>query len=87
MSFVLAHRPHELLGQESLGFRKALVVDRKTYTMDIRQGGYVFKLKTPVFVNVEEGRIRGIVKRAIDFPIPKWNAEVGAYVMPDEHGR
>ncbi|HKU39936.1 MAG TPA: L,D-transpeptidase, partial [Polyangiales bacterium] len=83
MSFVLAHRPHELLGQETLGFRKALLVDNKSYLMDIRQGGYVFKLKTPLFVNVEEGRIRGLVKKAIDFPIPKWNPDVGAYVMPD----
>jgi hypothetical protein len=83
MSFVLAHRPHELLGQESLGFRKALVVNSKTYLMDIRRGGYVFKLKTPLFVNVEEGRIRGVVKKAIDFAIPKWNPDVGAYVMPD----
>jgi hypothetical protein len=83
MSFILAHRPHELLGQETLGFRKALVVDDKTYVMDIRQGGYVFKLKTPLFIHVDEGRIRGVVKRAIDFAIPKWNADVGAYVMPD----
>jgi hypothetical protein len=83
MSFVLAHRPHEHLGQETLGFKKQLWVNDKPYLMDIRQGGYVFKLTTPLFVNVEEGRIRGQVKHAIDFPIPKWNAEVGAYVMPD----
>jgi hypothetical protein len=83
MSFVLAHRPHEHLGQESLGFKKALYVENKSYLMDIRQGGYVFKLETPLFVNVEEGRIRGQVKRAIDFAIPKWNVDANAYVMPD----
>ena len=83
MSFVLAHRPHELQGQETLGFRKALTVNNKTYMMAIQQGGYVFKLKTPLFVNIEEGRIRGVVKKAIDFAIPKWNPEVAAYVMPD----
>jgi hypothetical protein len=83
MSFVLAHRPHEHLGQESLGFKKQLIVNNKSYLMDIRQGGYVFKLATPLYVTVEEGRIRGQVKRAIDFAIPKWNAEVNAYVMPD----
>jgi hypothetical protein len=83
MSFVLAHRPHEHLGQETLGFKKQLWVNDKPYLMDIRQGGYVFKLTTPLFVTVEEGRIRGQVKHAIDFPIPKWNADVGAYVMPD----
>lgn len=83
MSFVLAHRPHEHLGQETLGFKKQLWVGDKAYLMDIRQGGYVFKLQTPLFVNVEEGRIRGRVKHPIDFPIPKWNVEANAYVMPD----
>jgi hypothetical protein len=83
MSFVLAHRPHEHLGQETLGYRKQLVVGNKSYLMDIRQGGYVFKLSTPLFVNVEEGRIRGQVKHAIDFAIPKWNPDANAYVMPD----
>jgi hypothetical protein len=83
MSFVLAHRPHERLGQEALGYKKRLAVRDKNYLMDIRQGGYVFKLKSPLFLNVEEGRVRGSVKRAIDFPIPKWNPDYGAYVMPD----
>lgn len=83
MSFVLAHRAHEHLGQESLGFRKQLIVNDKSYSLDIRQGGYVFKLATPLFVNVEQGRIRGQVKHAIDLAIPKWNADANAYVMPD----
>jgi hypothetical protein len=83
MSFVLAHRPHDHLGQESLGFKKLLNVNGKSYLMDIRQGGYVFKLQTPLYVNVEEGRIRGQVKHAIDFAIPKWNPDANAYVMPD----
>lgn len=83
MSFVLAHRPHEHLGQEALGFKKLLNVEGKSYLMDIRQGGYVFKLQTPLYVNVEEGRIRGLVKHAIDFAIPKWSAEANAYLMPD----
>ncbi len=83
MSFVLAHRPHEHVGQQSLGFRKQLTVNEKTYLMNIREGGYVFKLQEPLLVNVAEGRIRGLVKRAIDIAIPKWNEEYGAYVMPD----
>jgi hypothetical protein len=83
MSFVLAHRPHERLGQEPLGYKKRLLVKDRSYLMDIKQGGYVFKLKSPLFLNVEEGRIRGSVKHAIDFPIPKWNPDYGAYVMPD----
>jgi hypothetical protein len=36
-----------------------------------------------LFVTVEEGRVRGVVKHAIDFPIPKWNVDADAYVMPD----
>ena len=52
--------------EESLGFKKQLWVNDKAYLMDIRQGGYVFKLQTPLFVNIEEGRIRGQVKHAID---------------------
>jgi hypothetical protein len=83
MSFVLAHRPHEHLGQETLGYKKFLNVNGKSYLMDIRQGGYVFKLQTPLYVNVEEGRIRGQAKHAIDFAIPKWNVDANAYVMPD----
>lgn len=83
MSFVLAHRPHEHLGEEKLGFKKFLSVGDKSYLMDIRQGGYVFKLQTPLYVNVEEGRVRGQVKHAIDIAIPKWNADANAYVMPD----
>ena len=83
MSFVLAHRPHERLGSEFVGFRKQLVLDDKSYMMDIKNGGYVFKLKTPLLVNVEEGRVRGQVKAPIEIALPKFNPDVGAYLMPD----
>jgi hypothetical protein len=83
MSFVLAHRPHDRMGQEPASFKKPIVYKDLTYMVDIKQGGYLFKLKTPLFVNVEEGRIRGQVKAPIGIAIPKYDPEIGAYVMPD----
>jgi hypothetical protein len=83
MSFVLEHRPHTRLGNEHLGFKKQFTYEDQTYLMDIKEGGYVFKLDTPLKVNVEEGRIRGKQKTPIEFEIPKWNVDVGAYVTPD----
>ena len=90
MSFVLAHRPHHRLGQDTLNYKKTIVHDEDgtpvEYLIDIPKGGYVFVLDTPVLVNVEEGRVRGDVKAPIEFPIPKYNEEIGAYVMPDGTG-
>jgi hypothetical protein len=83
MTFVLAHRPHQRLGQEQIGFRRFVPWQGKSYLMDIPLGGYTFKLDQPLIVNVEEGRIRGRVKAPIEFPIPEFNAELRAYVMPD----
>jgi hypothetical protein len=45
----------------------------------------VFELAEPLKIEVLEGRIRGQVKKAIDFPIPKYDEKLGAYVMPDGH--
>jgi hypothetical protein len=83
MSFVLARRPHDRIGSEYLGFRKQLAVGNQSYLMDIKQGGYVFKLKTPLLVNVEEGRVRGQVKAPIEIAMPRYNTDLHAYVMPD----
>lgn len=83
MSFVLAHRPHERAGQVAIGYKRFLAVQGKSYVLDLPQGGYVFKLNTPVLVNVEPGRIRGSLKVPVEIAIPKFNAERGGYVMPD----
>jgi len=83
MSFVLAHRPHERVGQEQIGFRRYVSWKGQSYLMDIPQGGYTFRLAKPLLVNVEEGRIRGRVKAPIEFPIPEFNQQLRAYVMPD----
>lgn len=83
MSFTLAHRPHRRAGQQRLGFRRELVHEEETYRMEIDEGGYVFELETPLRVEVLEGRIRGDRRTPIDHPMPKFDDEVGAYVMPD----
>ena len=83
MSFVLSHRPHDRMGQEPASFKKPIVYKDLPYLVDIRQGGYVFKLKSPLFVNVEEGRIRGQLKAPIGIAIPKYDPELSAYAMPD----
>jgi hypothetical protein len=83
MSFVLAHRPHTRLGQEHLDFKKVITYEDNDYLMEIPEGGYVFQLQEPLFVNVEEGRIKGQVKDPIEIAIPKYNQEIGAYITPE----
>jgi hypothetical protein len=83
MSFVLGHSPHKRSGQQPLAFKKMLVHEDKTYELDIKQGGYLFTLERPIKIEVLEGRVRGDVKKPIEAPIPKWNADYGAYVTPD----
>jgi hypothetical protein len=83
MSFVLEHRPHTRLGNEHLGFRKEFTYQDVKYNVAIDEGGYVFKLDTPLKVEVGEGRIRGKQQTPVEVEIPKWNADVGAYVTAD----
>jgi hypothetical protein len=83
MSFVLKHRPHQRRGQQRLSFRRELEHDGETYLMAIDEGGFVFELDEPLRITVHEGRIRGRRRTPITEPMPKWNEEVGAYVMPD----
>lgn len=83
MSFVLRRRAHQRHGQQQMAFRRELVHDDQTYLMAIDRGGYGFELNEPLRVTVREGRIRGRRMTPIPHPIPKWNSDVGAYVMPD----
>jgi hypothetical protein len=83
MSFVLAHRPHRRVGQEQLSFKKTLEYENETYDVELKQGGYIFELLTPLKVEVLEGRIRGQVKAPIEFAIPKYDEARGAYVTPE----
>jgi hypothetical protein len=86
MSFVLAHRPHQRLGLQSLGWKKEYEYEEEKYELEVKQGGYIFELDEPVFVEVMEGRVRGDVKRPLDFVIPKFDPDAGAYLMPDGGG-
>ena len=83
MSFVLAHRPHVRVGHQALSFRRPFEYEGHDYLMEIDRGGYVFQLERPVHVNVLEGRIRGDLQHPIEYAIPRFDEEVGAYLLPD----
>ena len=83
MSFVLAHRAHNRMGQQVLGFRRDLVADGHTYNLAINRGGYVFELVEPLHVTVLEGRIRGDRSSPITTALPRFDSEMGAYMLPD----
>lgn len=86
MSFVLAHRPHKRWGQQPLAWKKEYEYEDETYELEMKQAGYLFELDTPLRVEVLEGRVRGEVKQPLDFVIPKFNPDAGAYLMPDGGG-
>lgn len=83
MSFVLAHRSHRRVGQQEIAFRRNLEHEGNTYSLAIDQGGYVFQLEEPLVINVLEGRIRGNRRTPIEHGIPKFDSEIGAYILPD----
>jgi hypothetical protein len=82
-SFVVDHRPHKREGHQPMNFVMNLEYEQEQFRIHIKEGGYVFKLDKPIFVTVEEGRVRGNIKKPILTAIPKFNAECQAYVMPD----
>lgn len=83
MSFVLAHRRHTRVGQQTVAFRREVEIEGHRYAMEINQGGYVYQLAAPVRVEVLEGRIRGELMQPVVEPLPRYDATVGAYVLPD----
>ena len=83
MSFVLQHRPHTRYGSQPMEYRREFEYEDEIYVMEFDKGGYNFVLEEPLPVEVLEGRIRGQVKEAIDVALPRFDREVGAYVMPD----
>ncbi|MGF1467610.1 MAG: L,D-transpeptidase [Sandaracinaceae bacterium] len=83
MSWVLAHRPHRRVGHVPHAFRRELEHDGRTYELAIDQGGYAFELERPVPVVVLNGRIRGSRSTPIEIALPKYDRDVGAYVLPD----
>jgi hypothetical protein len=83
MSFVLRHRPHRRKGQDPLNYGRRFEYEGKTYSFALTRGGYVYELEQALPVRVLPGRILGARTSPIDHPIPQYNREVGAYVMPD----
>ena len=82
-SFVVNHRPHQRQGHAPASFYMGLEYEGEKHAISIKQGGYVFKLDKPIFVMVEEGRIRGSVERPVTTLIPKYHEECKGYYMPD----
>jgi hypothetical protein len=82
-SFIINHRPHHREGHQPTNWWLNFEHEEVPYTLAIKQGGYVFKLDKPIFVTVEEGRIRGSVKQPVVAAIPKYIAECTGYYMPD----
>ncbi|MET0343476.1 MAG: L,D-transpeptidase [Polyangiales bacterium] len=82
-SFVVAHRPHQRWGHAVTDYVLDFEYDGEPQQIDIKEGGYVFKLEKPIFVTVEEGRIKGKVMEPIETPIPKFNTACKGYYLPD----
>jgi hypothetical protein len=82
-SFVLNHRPHIRTGHQETDFTLELDYDDEHHKIEIKEGGYVFRLNKPIFVTVEEGHIKGVAEHAIENAIPKFNAKCKAYYLPD----
>lgn len=82
-SFVVSHRPHVRTGHQPTAFVMDFEYEKERQHLEIKRGGYVFKLDRPIFVTVEEGRIRGKLDRPIAHAIPKFNTLCKAYYLPD----
>jgi len=83
MSFVLEHRPHTRIGQQPMVYRREFEFEEQLYVMEFDQGGYDFELAEPLPVDVLPGRVRGQVKEPIEVALPRFDRDVGAYVLPD----
>lgn len=83
MSFVLEHRPHTRYGQQPMVYKREFEFEEEMYLMEFDKGGYNFVLDEPLYVDVLPGRIRGQVKEPIEVALPRYDRDVGAYVMPD----
>jgi hypothetical protein len=83
MSFVLEHRPHTRYGQQPMIYRREFEFEEELYVMEFDKGGYNFVLEEPLFVETLPGRVRGQVKEPIEVALPRYDRDLGAYVMPD----
>lgn len=83
MSFVLEHRAHTRYGHQPMVFKREFEFEEQMYLMEFDQGGYNFVLEEPLPVEVVIGRVRGQLKEPVEYHVPRFDKEVGAYVMPD----
>jgi len=83
MSFVLAHRAHQRVGEKYVGYRNLVEQDGEEYPLNIDKSGYVFALDQPLPVEVLKGQIRGSQQTPITNAIPKYDPVLAAYVTPD----
>ena len=87
MSFVLAHRPHQRIGQKFVGYKNTVKNtaenDDSEYVVQIDKTGYIFQLERPLPVDVLPGRVLGKRRAPITAALPKYDTTVGAYSMPD----
>ena len=89
MSFVLAHRPHQRVGETPVVYKNTVDNDAESppddseYIIEIKKTGYAFRLERPVPVDVLSGNILGRQRTPITTPLPKYDADKGAYVMSD----
>jgi hypothetical protein len=64
-------------------YRREFEFEEEMYVMEFDKGGYNFVLEEPLPVEVLPGRVRGQVKEPIEVALPRFDREVGAYIMPD----
>jgi hypothetical protein len=83
MSFVLAHRAHQRIGQKIVAYTTTVEQDEEEYVFKIEKTGYIFQLDQPLPIEVLPGRIRGVQKTPIAEPLPKFDATAQAYLLPD----
>ena len=81
-SFVINHRPHARTGHQPTDFTMELEYEGEHHKIEIKPGGYVFRLAKPIFVTVKEGVIKGAVQEPIVTAIPKFNSVCKAYYLP-----
>ena len=82
-SFIVNHRPHVRSGHMPTDFVLDFEYEEEPQHIELKESGYVFRLAKPIFVTVEEGRIRGELQEPIETPIPKFNTNCKAYYLPD----
>jgi hypothetical protein len=74
-SFILAHRNHEIGGDQPLGFSRQFLHSETVYEMRIPSRGFAYLLDPPLPVEVLEGNIRGAQKTPVIGYVPKPNTE------------